>query len=461
MRLPISAVLIAAAVPAAPTFAAPLVPVVTTLPVQAHPDVGNLECERSAPAPRRPATPNPDPLEVPDEEVVQEIVQAQAEAAPAPGGTTPAAAPLPGPAARIAIWGDSHLAAAFFSEELARQLKVPLDNVSNVLLPANMGRAGVRLPIRRSCVSPQWKYELGYLGGDHARTPGPGLVNLVTEQAGATLAWDVRTDKRVANYERVRILYQQTAAPTVVGISVDGAAETQVTLDRQPGPAVLELAADRPISQVKMRLIVGPMRLHGLDLQAQRASQLAMDVFGYPGATVAGWKTPQLDYLASWFGQRDYQLVMLEFGTNEGAARPFDSAAYRRTLEESVRNMRTVFPQAACVLIAPGDRGVLVPQSVNRGKRKGKGKAKAPKIVLYRYSRVHAEIGRVQREVGAAAGCATWSMLEAMGGMGAAYTWARQSPPLMARDLIHFTVPGYRRFAREFARDMGWTDADK
>ncbi|AVR97132.1 GDSL-type esterase/lipase family protein [Pseudoduganella armeniaca] len=437
------------------SFAAPLAPAVLTLQVQARPDVANLECERRAPAQPRPAaTPNPDPLEVPDEEVVREL----ADTTQAGAAATPPGAPLPAPAARIAIWGDSHLAAAFFSDELARQLKVPADNVSNLLLPANMGRAGVRLPIRRTCVSPQWKYEPAYLGGDKAAAPGPGLVNMTTEQAGASIAWDVRNDKRVANHERVRILYQQTAAPAVVGISVDGAPETQVTLEQQPGPAVLELAADQPISQVRMRLIAGPMRLHGLDLQARRAGSLAMDVFGYPGATVAGWKPPQLDYVASWFGQRDYQLVMLEFGTNEGAARPFDSAAYRRTLEESVRNLRTVFPQAACVLIAPGDRGVLVPQSVNRGKRKGKGKAKAaPKIDLYQYSRVHAEIGRVQREVGAAAGCATWSMMDAMGGPGSAYKWARQSPPLMARDLIHFTVAGYQRFAREFARDMRWT----
>ena len=46
-----------------------------------------------------------------------------------------------------------------------------------------------------------------------------------------------------------------------------------------------------------------------------------------------------------------------------------------------------------------------------------------------------------------------------MGGQGGAYRWARQSPPLMARDLIHFTVPGYQQLAREFADDMGWNAA--
>src|SRR5206468_5845829 len=140
-------------------------------------------------------------------------VQAALESAPA-AAPAPATHPLPaGGNYHIAIWGDSHLAAAFFTDELARQLKVPLDNVPNLLLPANMGRAGVRLPIRRSCVSPDWRYEPGYLGGESARVPGPGLVNMRAEHAGAAIAWDLRNDKRMPRYERVRILYQQTEAP--------------------------------------------------------------------------------------------------------------------------------------------------------------------------------------------------------------------------------------------------------
>jgi hypothetical protein len=455
-RLPLILGMLAAI--ALQTNALAAAPVVKLLQVQTRPDVADLACEPKVPTKRSPPAANPDPLEVPSDETVRDM----ADEPDVPKPSAPAAeSMLPGAGAqRIAIWGDSHLAAGFFTDELARQLKVPADNIANVLLPATMGRAGVRLPIRRACVSSHWKYELGYLGGDGARRPGPGLVNMVSQGAGATLAWDLRSDRRAPRYERVRVLYQQTATPIVVGVSVDGAAETEVTLDGAAGPAVLELAADQPISRVNLRLVDGAMRFHGLDLQSARAAGNFMDVFGYPGATVASWKAAQLDYLSSWFGGRDYQLVLLEFGTNEGAAKPFDIQAYRRMLEESVRNMRSVFPNAACVLIAPGDRGILVPQSANRGKgakAKGKKARSAPRIDLFVYSRIHAAIGQAQREVAAAAGCGAWSMMDAMGGPGQAYAWARQTPPLMARDLIHFTVPGYQRFAQKFARDMGWS----
>lgn len=448
-------------------------PALRQLPVQAHPDVGALACAQLAPAPRPASAPNPDPMEVPSDETVRSMTPAPQPGADAPEAPLPLplARPAPGPGPyRIAIWGDSHLAANFFAEELQKLLKVPAGAASHALVPANMGRAGVRLPILRACVSPHWKYEPNYVGGDGAAAPGPGLVNMVSDQPGATLAWDLRKHAQAPGYERVRILYQQTEKPVVVAIGVDGGDEQEVTLAGQAGPAALELVADRPMVQVRLRLVDAPLRFHGLELLPAQPAAFGMDVFGYPGATVAGWKAADPGYLGAWFAPDQYQLVVLEFGTNEGNVKPFDLAAYRKTLDESVRSMKTMFPAAACILVAPGDRGVLVPRSANIRKKAGrkaretqgahaksrrKAKAAEP-IDLLRYSRIHADIARVQAEVAREAGCSAWSMLDAMGGPGSAYAWARQSPPLMAKDLIHFTVAGYQRLAQQFFKDMGW-----
>lgn len=475
MRRPIFLMLFAVGALHLDSFAQRL-PAVTQLQVQAHPDVADLVCEKKPPAVRPPREPNPDPLEVPTLDLVDTLQPGELPASIAPHVPSPwsAAHPIPSKDGfRIAIWGDSHLAANFFSEELAKLLKVPADSVSNGLIPANMGRAGVRLPLRQSCVSPQWKYELAYVGGENAAAPGPGMVNMVSEQPGATLAWDLRKDAQSPGYERVRILYQQLDTPMVVGVSVDGEAEKEVTLGAQAGPAALELVAQQPMAQVKLRVIDGRFRFHGLDLASARANPFVFDVFGYPGATVASWKNASPGYLGAWLAQRDYQLVMLEFGTNEGNVKPFDLAVYRKTLADSVRNMKDMFPAASCILIGPGDRGVLVPRSANlrtkaesaRGKKKGKAaqaakrkKPAAPPIDLFVYSRIHAQINRVQAEVAQEAGCIAWSMQDAMGGQGSAYSWAQQSPALMAKDLIHFTAAGYRRLAQEFAHDMGWTE---
>ncbi|MBC7454438.1 MAG: hypothetical protein H7335_12165 [Massilia sp.] len=284
-------------------------PAVTQLVVQTLAGVRDLECDNTAPPLRKPVTPNPDPLERPSEQVIQSAMQ---KAPPAEGLPTALAPQLPalppGDGYRVAIWGDSHLAAGFFTQELVKLLKLPAHagRQPHALLPASMGRAGMRLPLRRSCVSSEWRHEPVYLGGEGAAAPGPGLVNMVSDQTGSTLSWDLKSASASPGNARVRILYQQRASPMVLGIRVDGGVEQAVSLIEKVGPAVLELVANQPISQVALRLIDGRFRFHGLELVSNAPDAFQLDVFGYPGATVAGWKAANPDYLASWFSERNY-----------------------------------------------------------------------------------------------------------------------------------------------------------
>jgi len=470
-------------------------PVPTVLRVVAQPAVPDLQC---ASVPRAAASTAPvdrDPRDIPDDEDVQAALNAARQVA-TPQATADQRSrgvlgqALPGEPYRVAVWGDSHLAAGFFTQELVKILKLEADQIRSALIPANMNRPGVRLPLRKSCVSPQWRYEPAHALAAGAAAPGPGLVNLHTSQPGASLAWDLRNAAGVAELRQVRVLYQQTEAPLQLAISIDEGPEVEVTLSAAEGPAVLELLGDAPLSVVRVRLVSGDMRLHGLALPVGPLTVLQMDVFGYPGATVAGWKNAQPDYMAAWFAQTHYNLVMMAFGTNEGNVKPFDAKGYELSLRASLKRMRSVFPDAACVLIAPGDRGVLVrrsekmrpapsvtarkngPRAAAQGKAKKSPPGKAPARhssgkpgqdnvagmakKLLQYTAIHQEIGQIQNAVGQENGCKFWSMLNAMGGQGGAYRWVRQNPPLMARDLIHFTVPGYQQLAQQFANDMGW-----
>jgi len=482
--------------------AAPAVgtPALTMLRVFAHPTVPDLQCDMVPHGASTAVAPDLDPREMPDDDEVQAVLKAAGAAALLTPPALPVGAGLlgrarPGEPYRVAIWGDSHLAAGFFTQELAKILKLAPEQVRSGFIPASMNRPGVRLPLRKTCVSPQWRYEPAHANAASAAAPGPGLVNLFSAQSGATLAWDLRNAAGAAEARQLRVLYQQTASPVRLALSVDGDPEVELVFSGVPGPAVLELAADAPLSVVRLRLVSGELRLQGLALPLPSQTALQMDVFGYPGATVAGWRLAATDYLSSWFTQTPYNLVMMEFGTNEGNVKPFDAVAYQASLRESVQRMRSVFPDAACVLIAPGDRGVLVRRSEKwkrlpnsalfgsgkktkkAGKKAAQHKVKStstsPGIVrapateagtgparnLLQYTRIHEEIGQIQTAVAQQQGCTVWSMLQAMGGQGGAYRWARQSPPLMARDLIHFTVPGYQQLANQFAHDMGWDAA--
>jgi hypothetical protein len=435
------------------TGTSPGSPAVTTVRVQTQAQAPDIQCNHLKPKPPVDKAIDPDPPEVPDDLEIQRQLNAWAHppalssAAPEPGKWWPVRAGEP---LRVGFWGDSHLAAGFFTAEWARGSGLPTDQIKSRFIPANLGRAGVRLPLRKTCVDTAWRHEPGHAVAAGATSPGPGLVNLFSQQAGARLSWDLRNTAGQADKRQIRLLYQQTASPIVLTLRVDGGPDRVLDLQGTPGRAVLELVGDAPLSVVQLQLQEGALRLHGMEWPVPANTRLQMDVFGYPGATVAGWKSVAADDLRAWWGASPYDVVVLAFGTNEGNVQPFDAHAYGQLLKASVAAWRWQFPAAQCILIAPGDRGILV-------RRSQKGKKSGPDLL--RFTRVHEEIGRLQRQTAATHGCRFWSALEAMDGAGGAYRWVRQSPPLMARDLIHFTVPGYQRLAQGFARDMGWSSA--
>lgn len=432
---------------------APVSPAITMVRVQTQAQAPDITCNTVKPKPPADKAVDPDPPEMPDDLEVQRQLSAwahppaQSSATPEHGKWWPVRSGEP---LRVGFWGDSHLAAGFFTAEWARLSGLPADQIKSRFIPANMGRAGVRLPLRKSCVDTAWRYEPGHAVAAGASAPGPGLVNLFSQQAGARLGWDLRNAAGQADKRQVRLLYQQTPSPIVLTLRVDGGPERVLNLQGPPGPAVLELVGDAPLSVVQVQLQEGALRLQGMEWPVPSNTRLQMDVFGYPGATVAGWKSVAGEELRAWWGSSPYDVVVLAFGTNEGNVQPFDAHAYGQLLKASVAAWRLQFPAAQCVLIAPGDRGILVRRSQKRSKA-------GPDLL--RFTRVHEEIGRLQRQTAAANGCQFWSALEAMDGAGGAYRWVRQNPALMARDLIHFSVPGYQRLAQRFARDMGWNSA--
>jgi lysophospholipase L1-like esterase len=433
---------------------------VTPLDVQAATTaVAPLVCPAAPPrrpAPGRPSAPPPEPTELPGEEEVQRALRDEPVPAPGvargPDGPGPALgrlAPLePERPLRLAFWGDSHLAAGFFTEELARLLG-PVDTLALPrLLPAGFGHAGVRGLVRRACVTGPWRRESAHASAVAARQPGPGLVSLVSQGPGAELAFDLRDAQGEPRHRRVQLLYTPGAAAAVLEVSVDDAAPVAVVLEGGTAlAAALELASAGPaLSVLRVRVREGTLRLQGLRLGPAQgpAATLEIDLFGYPGATVAGWANASAEGHAPWFAGRRYDLVVLAYGTNETNDPGFRLDEYRGQLSRAVERLRERFPEARCLLIAPGDRGVRVPR-------------KRTRVDLLRHARVHAQVAGVQLEVARAAGCAAWSQQAAMGGPGSAYRWVRQQPPWMASDLIHFTPAGYRELARRLAADLGWT----
>lgn len=432
-----------------------------------QPDPAPLVCPvqpRPTARPARPTTPSPpDPDDSTD-----------ADDWPAPVPDLTSVDPMVGmaevpsrKALRIGLWGDSHTAAGFLSEGLIQGLGYAPDEVDTGFIPASFGLAGVRLPIRKSCVGPGW-------GRTHAfRTRALGavlprsLVQGKTTESGSYVWLDFRTTARPQGLGALDVQLSPPEAgrvnnSTVLAVSLNDAPERIVALDRSTD-RLLELRSANGILTVRLRLISGELALDGLLPRNTNPPKLVLDTFGIPGATARGWEVIDPTALATLSapgamgvtgeGGADsaYDLVLLAYGTNEGSDTGYDPARYASGLRTGLRNMRTAYPSAACMLLGPTDRGVPVRRVATSGAAATTTRAKPPRqptmpppMPPMHYSRIHRSIAEVQKRVGAEFGCRFWDWQSFMGGPGGARRWLAQNPPLMAPDLIHLTVQGYR-----------------
>jgi lysophospholipase L1-like esterase len=353
---------------------------------------------------------------------------------------------------KIAIWGDSHTAAHFFSEELIRSMGLDNDLVLPSFIPPSMGRPGVRLPIRKFCQSPQWRFNYSYTGVNQ-EFYGPALLKLNANMPNSYLWIDFRAKNNVANnLAKLQILFSKTTLNTAkIGLQVDGRPEEILDIKNETGSHV-NIEADQLFGVVKIRLIEGAVSIDGFVPTYRSSPKVHLDTFGIPSATMRGWLSIQKDYLESLQVPRDYDLVILEYGTNEGSQMPFDARTYTNMLRDSLKNFRAIYPQASCLLMGPTDRGVWYKKTYFKGKKKLAKPAPVPDFLMY--SKTHYEITQIQSAVGKEFSCQNWSWQDAMGGQGGAYQWIKQSPPLMAKDLIHLTVQGYQETARQLSRDI-------
>lgn len=362
---------------------------------------------------------------------------------------------------RLGVWGDSHMASGVFAGELARVLGTRGADVDTAYLPPTMSRSGVRLPIRKYCQSTTWRLEPAYTAGRTVQT-GPALANLRTTGGSAYLWIDFRLEGRPSRVNRLKVLYQPTGTASSVGIRIDDGPEQKVALTRttassnslRTGEIEIASKTGAPLSTIKLRLLQGAVVLQGFMLAHRDARPVTMDVFGLPSATVRGWAQVDTEYMKDALRGTSYDAVILEYGTNEGNDSKFERSRYAAGLDTALTGLRSVFPDAACLLIGPTDRGIRIRKpSASRSRRITKP---APPPDLLRYARIHQEITSAQAEVGRRHGCASWDWQAHMGGPGGSYLWALSSPPLAARDLIHLTPAGYRQSALALAKAIGW-----
>lgn len=136
-------------------------------------------------------------------------------------------------------------------------------------------------------------------------------------------------------------------------------------------------------------------------------------------------------------GQRNPDLIVLAYGTNEVTDNDWTVASYERMFVEIVNRLHAAAPNASVLIMGPPDRGV-------------NGRS-APRM---------AAMIEAQKRAAFRSGAAFWSACEAMGGDGSINAWSSRG--LTQGDHVHYTVQGYYRLADLFYGDlmMAYTGID-
>ncbi len=353
---------------------------------------------------------------------------------------------------RFAFWGDSHIAAGPMMAQLQQAIRARGETVATHFLPPTMGRANVRLPtLHAYCIGTGWSTALSFKEAS-TQSVGPALANRVAAAGPDSYVWlDLRTADLKPQVRDVHIAYRYAGAPPELAISVDNGEERTYVLSAGTGSARLLIHGDAPISTLKLRVTAGSLVLQGFVLDYAEEPQVTFDVFGLPSSTARGWANADPAAIKDALRGESYDGVVLEYGTNEGNELDFDRARYAAGLTQALTNMRSVFPDASCILVGPPDRGVLLPKSGAR-----------PRGIDYlKYARIHAQIAAAQADVGEKFGCLAWDWQAFMGGPGGNYGWAHHDPVLMGADLTHMTMDGYKRSGTALATSLGWAGPDQ
>jgi len=336
---------------------------------------------------------------------------------------------------KIGVWGDSHTASGDFMFSALQQWGFSKSGMRSGMIQPAMQIPGVRLPIRKSCVSWGWKVFYAQRGMSQGPPFTKTLLQLRSETPNDFLWLDFRAPGEDVRLKWVNIHYAKKEADRalVLGVSVDNGAEQIMNLSDSTEP-FLQIKPAAPFATLRIRLIEGQISLHGFAPVYTEAPKILLDIFSTPGAMAKAWN----DMDPSVVGEQNYDVVVFQYGTNEAIDPDYNEDIYSKSFRHSLSKFRKIHPKARCILVGPPERG-----NVSNG-------------VTRTYARSHQSINRVQSLVGKEMGCVSWNWQGALNGPGSVNQLLAASPPLIKKDLIHLTQEGYETSGQRFAKTISW-----
>jgi lysophospholipase L1-like esterase len=334
---------------------------------------------------------------------------------------------------RIVQFGDSHTAADYETGPLRRALQARFGDGGRGFV--QIGRPwkwyvqeGLHAVGNSGWAMERGKFVRGTFTGDGMY----GLSGVSIEaSAKAARAWTEVT----ARASRVELSFLEQPSGGSVDLVIDGTRAARVTTRGKTVSSAFRAfdVTDEP-HQIQIEAVGdGAVRIFGMALDRAQAG-VVFDALGINGARIANFLTWSEPHMSEQLRHRAPDLVALAYGTNE-AGDDTPIAVYERQLVDAIGRIERAVPSASCILLGPPDRAI----------REDGVWTTIPRLL---------DIVAAQRRVAAAAGCAYYSQLDAMGGPGTIATWALEPQPRAMLDRVHLSREGYAQLGNQIAADL-------
>jgi lysophospholipase L1-like esterase len=364
--------------------------------------------------------------------------------------------------------GDSHTAGDFISSGVRVRLQARFGEAGRGVMPPGVPFKFYGPRQVDVTQSAGWRLEPSFPLDPAKSTPfGLSGFRLVSERPGATVTMTADPE---ALFDRARlcVLAARGAGRLVV---TAGAVRRTIFLGQgAPGPRCVSIAFEGPQKTLQITAQGRHATLLSFGTWRWRAG-IAWSNLGVIGTELYDFAARDDAILKAELAAYDPRLIVLAYGTNEGARKALDEAAYEQLVRAQIRRLKRLAPRAAILVLGAPDSNTTRPDIPEDGVHDLNFACapltdaevagypqlvadKEPALARWYPAPNLKRVRDAQRRAAAAENVAFWDWEARMGGPCTAHKLSRPGMGLMRGDHVHFTNDGGEMIAGMLTDDL-------
>lgn len=330
-----------------------------------------------------------------------------------------------GQLARIAVIGDSYIEGDIFTQDVREKLQELYSGGGVGYVPASSSLTGFRQSVTQSCSG--WKeFDFRKAGKNYPTLQG-FYYSPAAEGMALTTYKGSKRKSHAAEWDRSRVLF---IAPTdlTINVSTDNGDES---FNIEGSEEVQQILVNGNTSKFKISASNSSLIVLGVYLD--KSVGIAVDNMSIRGYSGIKHSTISPDLAAQMRRFVDYDVIVVEYGTNALSSVQKDYSAYIKMMERAINNIRQCYPNADILVMGIGDRGEKAGTEI-------------------RSMPVVTTLVESQRNMARRLGVLFWDTRAAMGGENSVVDWARTGH--VNKDYIHLSGKGGERLSRLFVESL-------